>query len=201
LKLVSCRYFNFKILKNTEIDFHRSNTLVIGKNNSGKTSILEGLFLALNKELLIKIEKQGTLQNYLNKKSSSNNYTIFLLAFMEENDLDESIKESAGQLNSLIIHENEKKSLMRLPIAITVTVNKFSGLQYDYHFVDLLSILNRFVESDIGLLLDILIGKLKKSTVYISPEVIYQAKSLSRHLKIFSVTPARTNIFVIICFA
>jgi predicted ATP-dependent endonuclease of OLD family len=170
LKLAFCRYFNFKILKNTQIEFHPSNTLLIGKNNSGKTSILEGLFFALNKQLSTKLQSEGVFKNYFNKKSLSNDFTVFLVAFMEQDDLNEAIEKSAGQLNNLNINEMDTAKLLRLPIAITATVNKFSGFQYNYQFVDTLSVLNRFVMSDIELLLDILIDKLKNLTVFISPK-------------------------------
>ena len=61
MKIIELRLRNFKKFISTDISLNRPLTIFVGRNNSGKTSILQAISLALD----IPISRVGT---FLNKK-------------------------------------------------------------------------------------------------------------------------------------
>lgn len=75
MKVTKIKLKNFRLLKDVEIQLDKSTTIIVGKNNSGKTSFIEGVNLFIN-----------------NKKMSSDDFNIEVLKeFVQSNKTEENI--------------------------------------------------------------------------------------------------------------
>lgn len=176
MRLLHASYFNFKILKNTHINFHESATLLVGKNNSGKTTILEGLYRLLKESISLSSTKgkNEVHSNYINKKTTSNEYNILLIVRMEEEDLLE-ISQELNESNSISsIDDKRKFNLLSKPIVITLSYNKKEGFELTYDFLNVFEpqwSWRRYIsETDLEELLTAFVNKLSERTIFISPD-------------------------------
>ncbi|MGL5724432.1 ATP-dependent nuclease [Cetobacterium sp.] len=75
MKVTKIKLKNFRLLRDVEIQLDESTTIIVGKNNSGKTSFIEGVNLFIN-----------------NKKISSDDFNIEVLKeFIESSKIEEDI--------------------------------------------------------------------------------------------------------------
>jgi predicted ATPase len=82
MRLLSSKYYNFKKLRNIDLNYDYPRTILIGTNNSGKTTLLEGIQLAIENP---PIQKDNI--NYLSKKHSVSKCYIELIFLIEQKDI------------------------------------------------------------------------------------------------------------------
>lgn len=82
MRLLSSKYYNFKKLRNINVNYDYPRTIQIGTNNSGKTILLEGIQLTIENP---PIQKDNI--NYLSKKHSVSKCYIELIFLIEQKDI------------------------------------------------------------------------------------------------------------------
>ena len=127
---------NFRLLKNFSIDLEEDLSLIIGKNNTGKTSLLSLLerFLFGKQNTFtfhdFNIEFQGNIENTLNKNITKEDYInlgINLKIYIEYLKSD-----NLGNLSDLILNLAPEENFLILSFSYVLEYDKYSRLKQDY---------------------------------------------------------------------
>ena len=138
---------NFRLLKNFELEFKEELSLVIGKNNCGKTSALIILDKMLNSSKImwedINLEHQKDIYNNIISEQNSviSLEAVNLKLFIEynENDLYRNIQKFMMDLNpdnNIIVLEFISLIPIKKIIELKEIVNE-KNLKTSYHFLNL----------------------------------------------------------------
>lgn len=139
--LSKIRIENFRILKDVEITLDRNLTLFVGKNNTGKTSIMDAMMLLLD------MPRVGKLKDFLNSAAekfeavdhiSHMNFLYINWTFSEvlESGFEEALSLLAHPVNGILTH---KEMGLRLGVneevydkitAVIVYTESVSGLMF-----------------------------------------------------------------------
>ena len=118
---------NFRLLKNVELTFHKESTLIVGKNNSGKTSLNE-IFRKinnLNNKLKIEDFNINTFEkffDFFNQEAYDDNFglpevsIIFYLNYDDNSDL--------AVLSDFIIDLDENKNYVKILVKYSINISK-----------------------------------------------------------------------------
>jgi predicted ATP-dependent endonuclease of OLD family len=129
---------NFRLLKNFSIDLEEDLSLIIGKNNTGKTSLLSLLerflfgkqntftFHDFNIEFQENIEK--TLSKNTTTKEDYSNLEINLKIYIEYLKSD-----NLGNLSDLILNLDPEENFLVLSFSYVLEYDKYSRLKQDYN--------------------------------------------------------------------
>ena len=127
---------NFRLLKDFGIDLEDTLSLIIGKNNTGKTSLLSLLerFLYGKQNNFtfhdFNIEFQGKIEDALSKDIAKENYSnlgINLKLYIEYFKSD-----NLGNLSDLILNLDPKENFLVLSFSYVLEYDKYSKLKQDY---------------------------------------------------------------------
>lgn len=127
---------NFRLLKDFSIDLEENLSLIIGKNNTGKTSLLSLLerFLRGSQNNFsfhdFNISFQKEIEDSLNKvidKDDYNNQGINLKLYIEYFSF-----ENLGNLSDLILNLDPKENFFVLSFNYSLDYDKYSKLKQDY---------------------------------------------------------------------
>lgn len=122
MRIEKIKVENFKSLKDFEIDLEETMSLIVGKNNTGKTSVIE----ILNKL----INKNGVIE--------SDDFNIDYVKELEENTKDESYEFiTQGIKMKIFIAYNEKDNLSNISNLLTTL-----DPENNYIIIDIEYILN-----------------------------------------------------------
>ena len=122
MKIEKIKVENFRSLKNFEIDLEETMSLIVGKNNTGKTSVIE----ILNKF----INKSGSIE--------SDDFNIDYVKELEKNIIDESYEFiTQGIKMKIFIAYNEKDNLSNISNLLTTL-----DPENNYIIIDIEYILN-----------------------------------------------------------
>ncbi len=128
---------NFRLLKDFSIDLEENLSLIIGKNNTGKTSLLSLLerFLSGKQNNFtfydFNIEFQKEIEEALSKdiaKEDYNNLGINLRLYIEYFKSD-----NLGNLSDLILNLDPKENFLVLSFSYLLENDKYSKLKQDYN--------------------------------------------------------------------
>ena len=130
MKLKKIKIENFRLLKDFELNLKDDLSLIIGKNNCGKTSILVILNKILNSSKImwedVNLSKQREL--YENIKDSTKVIDRFesirLQLFIEYNDND-----NYTNIQKFIMDLNPENNIIILEFVVLIDENKISKLQ------------------------------------------------------------------------
>lgn len=138
MKLRKVKIENFRLLKDFELKFKDDLSLIIGKNNCGKTSILVILNKILNSSKImwedINLVKQQELYKNIKKFTKSNNEltevleSIKLQLFIEYND-----KDSYTNIQRFMMDLNPKNNTIVLEFTVLIDENRILKLQNLIH--------------------------------------------------------------------
>ncbi len=127
---------NFRLLKDFSIDLEKDLSLVIGKNNTGKTSLLSLLerFLSGKQNTFtfhdFNIEFQEDIEKALSKdiaKEDYNNLGVNLKIYIEYLKSD-----NLGNLSDLILNLAPEENFLVLSFSYVLEYDKYSRLKQDY---------------------------------------------------------------------
>jgi len=127
---------NFRLLKNFSIDLEEDLSLIIGKNNTGKTSLLSLLerFLSGKQNNFtfhdFNIEFQEEIEETLSKDIAKENYKnlgINLKIYIEYLESD-----NLGNLSDLILNLNPEKNFLVLSFSYVLEYDEYFKLKQDY---------------------------------------------------------------------
>jgi AAA15 family ATPase/GTPase len=116
MKFSSINISGFRGIRKIEIDDFKRINLFVGKNNSGKTSVLEAIFLSIgvaNPELILKID---LFRQLVHDKIEDFRYIFYNLSY-----------ESKLTIKSQLINSSEYRTLEIKPIYATQRINVGTG--------------------------------------------------------------------------
>ncbi len=137
MQIRKIKIHNFRLLKDFSIDLEENLSLIIGKNNTGKTSLLSLLerFLTGKQNNFtfhdFNIEFQEELENVLQKdvtREDYNNLEINLKLYIEYFKSD-----NLGNLSDLILNLDPKDNFLVLSFSYSLEYDKYSKLKQDYN--------------------------------------------------------------------
>lgn len=136
MKIESAEIRNYRMLKNLDIDFEDSLSLVIGKNNTGKTSFLSILkkFLSNNKPEFsledFSIESQKKILELENIRFDSSTYKATAISlklnilYTDEDDI--------GKASILLMDLDEKNNYLVVSFEFSMLFEKYQKLLTDF---------------------------------------------------------------------
>jgi len=135
MKILKINVENFRLLKNFSIDLEESLSLVIGKNNTGKTSILTVLDKFLNERNKFSyddynIDFKNELEELIKSAQSPEEFTpkgIKLKIFIEYNENDD-----LSNVSRVIMDLDPANNKIVLGFEYTINYTDFSKLKADY---------------------------------------------------------------------
>lgn len=104
MQVKSIAFTNFKALKNSSTNFEKNISLIIGKNGSGKTTVMEGIYRTL-KTVGIKNSEDKKTKYYLNKSQN-----------IGEGDVTLSLKVNMDDLEDIYSHSPLLKNMNHMAI-------------------------------------------------------------------------------------
>lgn len=142
---------NFRLLKNFELTLNNKLSLVIGKNNCGKTSVISVLSKLLNSSKIfwedINLDRQKELFEYLSQAAETNNTTTTNTTTNTSNLITSNTWEAANlqlfiEYNDKDAYTNIRKFIMDLNPNNNVIVIEFSVYISENNTKQLIDILN-----------------------------------------------------------
>lgn len=135
MKIIKIEVENFRLLKNFSMDLEKDLSLVIGKNNTGKTSILSVLDKFLNEKSKfsyddLNIDLKNELEGFIKSENVPEEFTpkgIKLKIFIEYNETDDLSNVSRVLMD---LDPNNNKIVLGFEYIITYT--DFLKLRTDY---------------------------------------------------------------------
>ena len=126
---------NFRLLKNFSIDLEKTLSLVIGKNNTGKTSILTVLDKFINEKSKItfddfNIEFKQYLEQIVKDNELKEEFTpigLKLKIYIEYNDTDD-----LSNVSQVIMDLDPENNIIVLGFEFTLNYNDFKDLKLEY---------------------------------------------------------------------
>lgn len=157
MKLNRAEFYNYKILKNIILSFDETITILIGKNNSGKSAILNGLYSGLKKN------SNYFNQELINKKSSSDEFVIQIYFKIEEEDLEQFIDE--------MYLDSTKIEYLKQNFVYILNYNKNDNIEPTSIFkLTDTSQQNKFIPVELTRLQEKILDRIKESIIFIKPD-------------------------------
>ena len=125
--LCKVKIHNFRLLENVELTFHKESTLIVGKNNSGKTSLNE-IFRKinnLNNKLRIEDFNINTFEkffDFFNQEAYDDNFELpeVSITFYLNYDYDSDL----AVLSDFIIDLDENKNYVKILVKYSIKISK-----------------------------------------------------------------------------